>query len=139
MQFVATVAYVGSQGRNLFLRSVANQILRGQAVIPSTATSLPAGAGVVNILNAAGTQVTAVRTVREFSIPNGNNVLNPFAEVDFKTSGGSDSYNALQTQLSRRLSIGADDERAVHVRQISRHDGRLKRSAHRGQQRAYDS
>lgn len=103
---VGTVAYVGGRGRNLFLRSVANQILRGQATIPSTATSLPTGAGVVNILNAAGTQITAVRTVREFSIPNGNNVLNPFAEVDFKTSGGSDSYNALQTQLSRRLGSG---------------------------------
>lgn len=103
---VGTVAYVGSRGRNLFLRSVANQILRGQATIASTATSLPAGAGVVNILNAAGTQVSAVRTVREFSIPNGNNVLNPFAEVDFKTSGGSDRYNALQTQLSRRFSTG---------------------------------
>mgnify|MGYP003693642757 CR=1 FL=1 len=47
-----------------------------------------------------------MRTVREFSIPNGNNVLNPFAEVDFKTSGGSDSYNALQTQLTRRLGSG---------------------------------
>jgi hypothetical protein len=105
-QLVATAAYVGSRGRNLFLRSVANQILRGQATIGSTATSLPAGAGVVNILNAAGTQVTAVRTVREFSIPNGNNVLNPFAEVDFKTSGGSDSYNALQTQLTRRFNSG---------------------------------
>ena len=103
---IGTVAYVGSRGRNLFLRSVANQILRGQATIPSTATSLPVGAGVVNILNGAGTQVTAVRTVREFSIPNGNNVLNPFAEVDFKTSGGSDSYNALQTQLTRRFSTG---------------------------------
>jgi hypothetical protein len=103
---VGTVAYVGAQGRNLFLRSVANQVLRGTATIPSTATSLPAGAGAVNILNAAGTQVTAVRTVREFSIPNGNNVLNPFAEVDFKTSGGSDSYNALQTQLTRRLGSG---------------------------------
>jgi hypothetical protein len=103
---VATVAYVGSQGRNLFLRSVANQILRGQAVIPSTATSLPAGAGVVNITNAAG-QVTAVRTVREFSILNGTAApLNPFAEVDFKTSGGSDTYNALQTQLSRRIGTG---------------------------------
>jgi hypothetical protein len=103
---IGTVAYVGSRGRNLFLRSVANQILRGQATIPSTATSLPTGAGVVNILNGAGTQVVAVRTVREFSIPNGNNVLNPFAEVDYKTSGGSDSYNALQTQLSRRFSTG---------------------------------
>ena len=103
---VATVGYVGSQGRNLFLRSVANQVLRGQATIASTATALPAGAGVVNILNAAGTQVTAVRTVREFSIVNGTAVSNPYAEVDFKTSGGSDSYNALQTQLSRRFGTG---------------------------------
>src|SRR6185295_2196641 len=84
---------------------VSNQVLRGQAVIPSTATSLPAGAGVVNLTNGAGL-VTAVRTVREFSIPSGNNVLNAFAEVDFKTSGGSDSYNALQTQLSRRFGTG---------------------------------
>jgi hypothetical protein len=103
---VGTVAYVGSQGRNLFLRSVANQVLRGNSTIASTATSLPSGAGVVNILNGPGTQVVAVRTVREFSIINGTAVSNPFAEVDFKTSGGSDSYNALQTQLSRRFGIG---------------------------------
>jgi hypothetical protein len=32
--------------------------------------------------------------------------LRPFAEIDFKTSGGSDSYNALQMQLSRRFSTG---------------------------------
>lgn len=103
---VGTVGYVGSQGRNLFLRSVSNQILRGNATIASTATSLPTGAGVVNILNPAGAQVAAVRTVREFSIVNGTAVQNPFAEVDFKTSGGSDSYNALQTQLSRRFDTG---------------------------------
>jgi hypothetical protein len=102
---VGTIAYVGSQGRNLFLRSVANQVLRGQAVIPNTATSLPAGAGVVNITNGAGL-VTTVRTIREFSILNGLTVQNPFAEVDFKTSGGSDRYNALQTQLSRRFGTG---------------------------------
>lgn len=104
-RLVATVGYVGSRGRNLFLRSVANQILRGQATIPSTAAALPTGAGVVNITNGAGL-VTAVRTVREFSIVNGTTVLNPYAEVDFKTSGGSDSYNALQTQLSRRFGAG---------------------------------
>ncbi|HJQ35399.1 MAG TPA: carboxypeptidase regulatory-like domain-containing protein [Pyrinomonadaceae bacterium] len=104
-RLVATVGYVGSQGRNLFLRSVANQILRGQAVLPSTATVLPAGAGVVNLTNAAG-QVTTVRTVREFSIVNGTTVLNPYAEVDYKTSGGSDSYTALQAQLSRRFGTG---------------------------------
>jgi hypothetical protein len=33
-------------------------------------------------------------------------VLNPFAEVDFKTSGGHDAYNALQTQLVRRSNSG---------------------------------
>ena len=33
-------------------------------------------------------------------------MLNPFAEVDFKTSGGYDSYNALQTQLVRRSNNG---------------------------------
>ncbi len=102
---VGTVAYVGSQGRNLFLRSVANQILPGQAVIGPTATSLPTGVGVVNITNSAG-QVTAVRTVREFTIPSGTTVLQPYAEVDFKTAGGTDSYNALQTQLSRRFGTG---------------------------------
>ena len=31
-------------------------------------------------------------------------MLNPFAEVDYKTSGGSDTYNALQMSLSRRFS-----------------------------------
>lgn len=104
-RLVATVGYVGSRGRNLFLRSVANQILRGQAVIPSTAAALPTGAGVVNLTNGAGL-VTAVRTVREFSIVQGTTVLNPYAEVDFKASGGGDSYNALQTQLSRRFGTG---------------------------------
>jgi hypothetical protein len=104
-KLVGTVAYVGSQGRNLFLRSVANQILPGQATISSSATSLPSGVGVVNLTNAAG-QVTVVRTVREFSIVSGTTVNQPFAEVDFKTSGGTDTYNALQTQLSRRFGTG---------------------------------
>jgi hypothetical protein len=102
---VGTVAYVGSQGRNLFLRSVANQILPGSAVIGPTATSLPTGTGVVNITNAVG-QVTAVRTVREFSLVTGTTVQQPYAEVDFKTAGGTDTYNALQTQLSRRFGTG---------------------------------
>jgi hypothetical protein len=44
--------------------------------------------------------------VREFSIVNGGTVLNPFAEVDYKTSGGFDSYNALQATLSRRFNTG---------------------------------
>jgi len=75
-----TLAYVGSQGRNLFLRSVANQI-----------TSVTPGGTVI----------------REFSIVNPNGtVQNPFAEIDYKTSGGHDSYNAFQGSLQRRFNTG---------------------------------
>jgi hypothetical protein len=81
---VATAAYVGSQGRNLFLRSVANQIT-----------------GVIQ-----PDQTKAATVVREFSIVNGTTVLNPYAEVDYKTSGGHDSYNSMQLSLTRRTSAG---------------------------------
>jgi Carboxypeptidase regulatory-like domain len=100
-----STAFVGAQGRNLFLRSVANRILPGQATIGPAVTTLPSGVGVVNITDASGT-VTAVRTVREFSIISGLNVLNPYAEVDYKTSGGHDDYRALQMSLGRRLETG---------------------------------
>jgi hypothetical protein len=87
----ATVAYVGSQGRNLFLRSVANQIV-----------------GVVTNPNPASNALI----IREFSIvqrdANGNvtRVQNPYAEVDYKTSGGHDEYNAMQLSLTRRSANG---------------------------------
>jgi len=102
---VGTIAYVGSQGRNLFLRSVANKILPGQTSIMSGA-NIPAGVGIVNRTDPVTGRVIGVTTVREFSILSGTNVLNPFAEVDYKTSGGSDSYNALQATLSRRFNTG---------------------------------
>lgn len=103
-KMVSTVAYVGSQGRNLFLRSVANRILPGEATI-TNGTNIPAGFGVINRVNGNG-QVVGVNTVREFSILNGTSVQNPFAEVDYKTSGGDDSYNALQLSLQRSYSTG---------------------------------
>jgi len=102
---VLTAAYVGSQGRNLFLRSIANKILPGQTSVANTASSLPSGFGVVNVTDAAG-RVIAVRTVREFSVISGLNALNPYAEIDYKTSGGNDSYNALQMTLARRITSG---------------------------------
>jgi hypothetical protein len=105
-KMVLTAAFVGSQGRNLFLRSIANRILPGQTVIGPSATTLPSGVGVVNVTDAGG-NVVAVRTVREFSIINGTAApLNPFAEIDDKTSGGHDSYRALQMSLVRRFSTG---------------------------------
>ena len=100
----STIAYVGSQGRNLFLRSVANRILPGQATILNGA-NIPTGVGVVNRTNAAG-QVIGTNTVRQFSIVSGATVQNPYAEIDYKTSGGDDRYNALQLSLQRSFRSG---------------------------------
>jgi hypothetical protein len=105
-KLMLSTAFVGAQGRNLFLRSVANRILPSQTSI-TDGTNLPAGVGVINRTNGAGGQVVAVNTVREFSIISGaSSVQNPFAEVDYKTSGGHDSYRALQLSLGRRLNSG---------------------------------
>jgi hypothetical protein len=103
-KLVGTVAYVGSQGRNLFLRGLSNTLRPGVATILD-GTAIPTNAGVVNRTNASG-QVIGVTTVRQFSIVSGTSVQNPFAEIDTKTSGGSDSYNALQLTLARRISSG---------------------------------
>lgn len=104
-KMILTAAYVGSEGRNLFLRSIANRIMPGQTVI-ADGTTLPASFGVINRTNGAG-QVVAVNTVREFSIVSGtSSVQNPFAEIDDKTSGGHDTYRALQMSLARRFSTG---------------------------------
>src|SRR6185436_11910672 len=71
-----TVAYVGSQGRNLFLRSWTNGIV-GVTTNPTT------GAG---------------SAVLQYG-PR-------FAQIDYKTSGGTDHYDSLQTALNRRFSKG---------------------------------
>ncbi len=102
---VSTAAYVGSQGRNLFLRSVANQILPGQTSIVN-GTNIPTGFGVVNRTDPVTGQVVGVNTIRQFSIVNGTSVQNPYAEIDYKTSGGDDSYNALQLSLQRSFNSG---------------------------------
>jgi hypothetical protein len=73
-------AYVGSQGRNLFLRNWTHKI----------------------------TQVLANGSViRQFDIVQSDGtILGPYAEIDYKTSGGWDSYNAAQLSLARRFSTG---------------------------------
>src|SRR4030095_2772833 len=75
-RFVLTAAYVGSQGRNLFLRSITNQI-KGLIQTSPTANAV---------------------VVRQWDIvqPDGVTVLRPFAEIDIKSSGGRDNYNAMQ-------------------------------------------
>lgn len=103
-KLVSTVSYVGSQGRNLFLRSVANKILPGATSI-TDGTALPTGVGIINRVNGSG-QVVGVNTVREFDILSGTTQSKPYAEVDYKTSGGRDGYNALQLSLTRRHDSG---------------------------------
>jgi hypothetical protein len=83
---VATAAYVGSQGRNLFLRSWSNKI--------------------TNVLTNANPASNAV-IIREFDIVQSDGtILRPFAEVDYKTSGGHDTYNSMQLSLVRRMNAG---------------------------------
>ena len=89
----ATAAYVGSQGRNLFLRSVAQPDRRRAVTNPNPAS---------------GAFVIREFSTRRRATPTGmsTRVQNPYAEVDFKTSGGHDSYNAMMLSLNRRSASG---------------------------------
>ena len=81
-----TAAYVGSQGRNLFLRSITNQITEVRTNSNPTANAI---------------------VIRQFDIVNADGTISrPYAEIDLKTSGGHDQYNALQVSLSRRAQKG---------------------------------
>ena len=113
-KLVGTVAYVGSQGRNLFLRGLSNTLRAGNETIVN-GQPLPDNAGVVNRLDPTTGRVIGVTSIRQFDIINNaalcgasaaNPICKPFAEIDTKTSGGSDSYNALQVTLVRRISSG---------------------------------
>src|SRR5579871_1288591 len=73
---VLTMAYVGSQGRNLFLRSWTNGIV-GVTTNPTTGIGTP---------------------ILQFG-PR-------FAQIDYKTSGGTDHYDSLQTTWNRRFANG---------------------------------
>jgi hypothetical protein len=79
--FQAMIGYVGSTSRNLFQRSITN-------LITNVATNSTSGAAI---------------TTRQFG--------GRFAEIDIKSSGGTDQYHALQSTLQRRyasgLSLGA--------------------------------
>jgi hypothetical protein len=88
-RMAATVAYIGSQGRNLFLRSIANRTIGVQSNGGNAATQIREFDNVTR--NPDGTIAT---------------ILRPYAEIDYKTSGGHDRYNSLQLSLSRRSVQG---------------------------------
>lgn len=100
----ATVAYVGSQGRNLFLRSVSNQII---GVLPS-GTALREFDIVTCANGAVQNGSTGTPNTAESLCPGSAaaSKQSPYAEIDYKTSGGHDSYNALQIAVQKRAVRG---------------------------------
>ncbi len=96
LQFM--VAYVGSVGRNLFQRSITNTItgvFQNPATGAGTAIRQFTVGGTPTVVNAAGTITTP-----------GAAGTNRFAEIDYKTSHGADSYNSVQSTLQRRYNSG---------------------------------
>jgi len=73
---ILTLAYVGSQGRNLFLRGWTNRII-DVGMNPVTGAAIP---------------------VLQFG--------NRLAQMDFKTSGGTDHYDSMQVTVNRRFNTG---------------------------------
>ena len=94
-----TAAYVGSQGRNLFLRSWTN-LMTGVTMNQTTGAGIP---------------------VLEFG--------NRFAQIDYKTSGGTDHYDSLQMTAQPPLQQGPDRRDAVDVGPQHRQHRRIERSA----------
>ena len=117
----ATAAYVGSQGRNLFLRSVANNIVQ------VLTNPNPANAALV---------------VREFSIPVRDATGNITERAEPVRRGGlQDERRAGQLQRAAAVAEqavveGPGDQRAVHVRPEPRQHRRIERGADRREQRA---
>jgi carboxypeptidase family protein len=98
-RMAATIAYVGSQGRNLFLRSVANRTIGVQSNGASAATQIRE----FDIVTCADGRSGIGITCGASSIAT---IQRPFAEIDYKTSGGHDSYNSMQLSLTRRSMTG---------------------------------
>ena len=103
----ASIAYVGSQGRNLFLRSIANRTVGVQSNGASAGTQvrefdiLTCANGTVQ--NGTATALTGATICPGSSIAS---IQRPYAEIDYKTSGGHDSYNSMQLSLTRRSVSG---------------------------------
>ena len=95
----ASAAYVGAQGRNLFLRSIANRTIGVQTNGASAATQVRE----FDIVTCASGAVLTGSMCPGSSI---SSIQRPFSEIDYKTSGGYDSYNALQLSVTRRSSRG---------------------------------
>src|SRR5262245_43086610 len=105
---IATAAYVGSQGRNQFLRSVSNRTV---GVLQTTPTATATNIREFDIVTCSDGRVLngLQNAITNAVCGAGASALSkqsPFAEVDYKTSGGYNSYNSMQLSLTRRSSNG---------------------------------
>jgi hypothetical protein len=105
---IATAAYVGSQGRNQFLRSVSNRTV---GVLQTTPTAAATNVREFDIVTCSDGRVlnglqTPLTTAVCGSGATAVSKQSPFAEVDYKTSGGHNSYNSMQLSLTRRSNTG---------------------------------
>ena len=103
----ASIAYVGSQGRNLFLRSIANRTVGVQTNGASAGTQVRE----FDILTCADgrTQNGTTAPLTSGNLCSGSSIASiqcPYAEIDYKTSGGHDSYRSMQLSLTRRSANG---------------------------------
>lgn len=77
-----TLSYVGNRSRNLLLRNFANRII---SVETNPNPELPA------------------KIRREFDIDNGGELLHPYGEFEYLTTGGRASYDSFQASVQGRL------------------------------------
>ncbi len=104
----ASIAYVGSKGRNLFLRSIANRTI-GVQTQPGTTAALQIREFDILTCSDGTTRDGTVTPITSSLCGNGLSIASlqkPFAEVDYKTSGGDDTYNSMQLALTRRAAAG---------------------------------
>src|SRR6185436_3955415 len=86
-------------GRNLFIRSIANRTIGVQSRGASSAFQVRE----FDIVTCAN-GTTGIGTLCPGSSI--TSLQQPFGEIDYKTSGGQDSYNAMQLALTRRSASG---------------------------------
>jgi len=103
-----SAAYIGAQGRNLFLRSIANRTV---GILQTSPTANAANIREFDIVTCSnGTVLNGTQTpITSAVCGSGATALSrqsPYAEVDYKTSGGYDSYNGLQLSMTRRSNSG---------------------------------
>ena len=116
----ATVAYVGSQGRNLFLRSIANRTIGVQSNGAAAATQIREFDIVTRNADGTHRDASSARTPKSTTRP----------------AAATTATTRCSSSLTRRSAARPDDERAVHARLQQGQHRRVERSDDRRQQRA---